>query len=216
MKLPPLLAPARPSKPPGRASASARRARSLFLPGVAPSLSVSTLNLPVVGLDLGTNLGVAILRPKQPAELRTLKLGQQLELAKLRRSEDDTLRRFDPRALCFFDFLKSLSFDEPPWVAFEDVKFIVSTAQGQLWATFRGVLWAAQLTCPSRYLAIPTGTLKQFATGNGAADKDQMRLAFEKKFSMPPAPYDDNLVDAAWIAAWAINYLTYVRPSKNH
>lgn len=144
-----------------------------------------------------------------------MKLGQQLELAKIRRGEENALRRFDPRAVCFFDFLKQLNFDGPPWVAFEDVKFIVSTAQGQLWSTFRGVLWAAQLTHPSRYLAIPTGTLKQFATGNGAADKDQMKAAFEKAFQMPPAAYDDNLVDAAWIAAWAINHLAYVKSQKN-
>lgn len=158
---------------------------------------------------------MAILRPGKPAELKTVVLSQRLELEKIRRSDDNALRRFDPRAICFFDLLKQLSFDEPPWVAFEDVRFIVSTAQGQLWSTFRGVLWAAQITHPSRYLAIPTGTLKEFATGNGAADKDQMRAAFEKSFQMPKAAYDDNLVDAAWIAAWAINHLTYVRHSKN-
>lgn len=112
-------------------------------------------------------------------------------------------RRGDIRIVRFFDYLTNLhtglKFDA---VVIEDVQFSSSTAQTQLWASFRTTVW---LAFPNTLIeAVPVGTLKKFATGSGAADKFAMAKSLNRQH---PALYtgglDDNAVDAAWIWLWA-------------
>ena len=96
---------------------------------------------------------------------------------------------------------------------FEDVGFVSTRMQTQLWATLRTAIWGASLGNPDvRIFCVPVTTLKQFATGNGHVQKVQMAQALAARL---PVFYalegeqvrkadgklaDDNEVDAIWLA----------------
>lgn len=88
-------------------------------------------------------------------------------------------------------------------VVFEDVQFASYTAQVQLWASLRSVVW---LFCGGTVLTecVPVGTLKVFASGHGAATKEMMSAALKRKHPEIWSPlWDDNAVDAVWLLLWA-------------
>lgn len=96
-------------------------------------------------------------------------------------------------------------------VAWEDVQFASTLYQVQLWTTLRAAVWAALHSCgagpapfDAQRLAVPVGTLKKFATGSGAADKDRMLAAAVAAGHVPAGTgLDDNAIDALWVALWA-------------
>lgn len=97
--------------------------------------------------------------------------------------------------------------ETPLTVAWEDVQFVSTAYQYALWVTLRAAVWAAidDSARIVKRLAVPVGTLKKFATGSGAADKDRMRLAAERRgYLGPNHGLDDNAVDALWVALWAL------------
>lgn len=109
-------------------------------------------------------------------------------------------RRCDPRIDRLYGRLTRL--DLPDLVVFEDVEFSTYTKQTQLWSSFRTAVWLAfggkaVLEC------VPVGTLKQFATGRGNADKDCMLVAMHQQYPDTPRNLDDNAIDALWILKWA-------------
>lgn len=86
-------------------------------------------------------------------------------------------------------------------VVFEDVLFLSSQAQSQLWASLRAAVWMASASL--RIACVHTGTLKKFATGTGNARKEAMVATVAK---LPP-PWgrvvrDDNEADAVLILRW--------------
>lgn len=102
-------------------------------------------------------------------------------------------------------------------IVFEDVQFLSTQLQAQLWASLRAVVWL-QATNLCRVDCLNVSALKKFATGSGAADKDAMARAIAKKmparFVLTPGetyvkvtpemrPADDNEVDAAHLLLWA-------------
>jgi len=162
----------------------------------------------LIGVDLGTNTGIATvvlnLRPRT-LKLRLLELASASELRAAKKRHKDALRFHDPRVLSLWLHLQSEvdHLPEPVWVAFEDVRFAKSLAQAQLWSSLRGALWTLPVH-PSRYLSVTTSTLKKFAEASGGG-KDAMQKALKTKLAIADTrEYDDNIVDAAWVTAWAL------------
>lgn len=134
----------------------------------------------ILALDLGTNIGWAIHCKEIPRDnAGTWNLGtrEQIRMA----SEQRLDRKQDPRFVRLLLFIKQyrVSFPSLEWIIFEDVEFAKSRMQAHLWATWRAAVWSQQgvnIDC------LPTGKLKQFATGNGNADKNMMARALAAKY----------------------------------
>ena len=154
---------------------------------------------PTLALDLGTTTGWAIWRDgiidsgswllATPRELR-----QQRKAGGERRADI----RFHRLRQKIGDAIAEYQIGE---IVFEDVLFLSSQAQSQLWASLRAAVW-----CYSPQVSVDcvhTGTLKKFATGNGNADKATMAAALG---TLPDSwrrnTHDDNEVDALWILRW--------------
>ncbi|MCI0695677.1 hypothetical protein L0337_27200 [candidate division KSB1 bacterium] len=168
-----------------------------------------------LALDLGTQTGYAW-NHDDVFECGTWQLATKTEIAqwgkdRFRRRCDPRIPRLYARILMLHDAHK---FDG---VVFEDVQFASTTYQAQLWSSLRAAVW---LSVPSEIIdCVPVGTLKNFATGHGAAPKNMMALALcrrdsrfvkQKKnvtFSVDsvaePIALDDNAVDAVWLHKWA-------------
>ena len=152
-----------------------------------------------LALDIGTTTGWAIRKPGEvlsgswvlatPKELR--------QQRKVGRERTGDIRFF---RLCerIEDSIRQHSIES---VTFEDVLFLSSQAQSQLWASLRAAVWMATRSLHVAY--VHTGTLKKFATGAGNARKEAMVAAVA---NLPP-PWgrvvaDDNEADAVLILRW--------------
>ena len=85
-------------------------------------------------------------------------------------------RKQDPRFIRLLAYIRQyrVSFPSIDGIVFEDVEFATTRMQAHLWATWRAAVWVQQgidIDC------LATGKLKQFATGNGGADKNMMAKA---------------------------------------
>lgn len=136
---------------------------------------------------------------------------KELKAAKLQRLD----RRNDLRITRLFDRIRDLRAHLPfDWVFFEDCQFLSTQLQSQLWASLRAAVWlhgrdGLQIDC------VPVGTLKKFATGNGAATKDMMAHALgctvfktgvktrPYRFELQGRDIDDNEVDAIHLLNFA-------------
>lgn len=114
-------------------------------------------------------------------------------------------RRCDPRIERLCEFVSGLSFGpgacEFDVIVFEDVQFVSTTYQAHLWAGLRSAIWLCGKA--HHFDCVPVGTLKKFATGNGAATKFAMAKALYRSFTAFPPGLDDNGVDACWLWIWA-------------
>jgi hypothetical protein len=155
--------------------------------------------LNILALDLGTATGYAYNRGDE-FFCGTWQLATAKEIRQC--GKDRLNRRKDPRIEKLCETLTELGkFD---LVVFEDVQFSSYTAQTQLWSSLRSAVWL----CASapHFDCVPVGTLKKFATGNGAATKENMMMAlFSPAIDMGLnlGKLDDNGVDAVWIWLWA-------------
>jgi hypothetical protein len=165
----------------------------------------------ILGLDLGTNCGVAHNLSGNELTVFTKTFATDKEVT--RWGQERLTRRQDPRIVRFADFLSGLG--NPDVVIFEDVEFQTYTKQTQLWSSFRTAVW---LTFKHSLLeCVPVSTLKKFATGHGGATKPMMEAAMRREhpeiFRQKQA-VDDNGVDAAWLWFWAKKHLArYHAPS---
>jgi Holliday junction resolvasome RuvABC endonuclease subunit len=155
----------------------------------------------ILALDLGTKTGWARLQDGAVTS-GTWLLADEKELRNQRKENLD--RCCDMR----FERLQKHIIDSLPvdYIFFEDVTFLTSQLQSQLWAGFRTVV---TLLYPKIKLrAIPVGTLKKFGTGNGAAKKDLMAACLQARTGLSPEGRDDNEVDALhllWLARKELN-----------
>ena len=171
----------------------------------------------ILAVDLGGDTGVAYnLEGDGRLQWETWSLSSNKELEKMRRTRLN--RRNDLRVQRFFQLLTLVKMRQnPEVVVFEDVQFRSSTFQTQLWSSYRTALW---LTFPpDRFYVdcVPVGTLKHFATKNGAADKSMMARALSRampeRFKMSgqslvdttadSVTVSDDAVDAIWLWLWA-------------
>src|SRR6266508_3472832 len=122
----------------------------------------------ILGIDLGTKTGYCYNSGNELCagtwQLATPK--EVKEWGKSRRKEDFRVCRLFEKLMAIAPGLDA--------IVFEDVVFATTTYQVQLWAGFRTVVW--MLNCLNDYKieidCVPVGTLKKFATGNGAASKE--------------------------------------------
>lgn len=121
----------------------------------------------VLALDLGTKTGWALQMPTGERLSGTKLLLTPKEQKEQKAKGLD--RCCDSRPVRLWEFIR---LNAPDLIAFEDVQFMSTQMQAQLWGSLRGVV---QTFYPERkILAVPVGTLKKFATGSGAAKKWQM------------------------------------------
>lgn len=155
----------------------------------------------ILSLDLGTDTGYAAGDTKgRMFEMGTWKLATAKEVRAW--GQQRLTRRRDPRPRRLCEQILALKF-WPDLIVFEDVQFASSTYQTQLWASLRTGVW----TCfgdEVSFDCVPVATLKKFATGNGAAKKEQMKHIFiHHEHGRPAGLFDDNAIDAYFIWKWA-------------
>jgi Holliday junction resolvasome RuvABC endonuclease subunit len=163
----------------------------------------------ILALDLGTKTGYAY---GGRLVAGTWVLGSDREIKQW--GKDRLTRRGDPRvcrlAARIGEVKASANIE---CVVFEDVEFATSRKQAHLWAALRSAIWLAN--CPDCGIiieAVPVATLKKFATGSGAADKDAMQRALIKQTGLEHPSWDDNAVDAIWLWLWARENLSRIKP----
>jgi Holliday junction resolvasome RuvABC endonuclease subunit len=136
----------------------------------------------ILALDLGTSTGWAT----YDEATDTISSGSW-ELASAKLLKVANKRCCDPRVTELHSNLVDMR-GSITHAYFEDVLFSSSTYQTQLWASLRGVVMLLCMDIP--VVAVPVGTLKKFATGNGAATKELMAAALLAKepHTFRPAP----------------------------
>lgn len=157
----------------------------------------------ILAIDLGTKTGFAYNRG-------SVLVAGTLELAKPKEvtawGKQRLNRRKDPRIKRLCDNIAALGIFDV--IVFEDVQFTSTTFQAHLWAGLRSSIWLCGLA--KTFEAVPVGTLKLFATGNGAATKQAMAKALSRQPLFHEYTLDDNGVDAAWLWIWAKKNLTRI------
>lgn len=145
----------------------------------------------VVGLDLSlTRTGIAlpdgaavVLRPKTRGTARMVEV------------RDGVLN-------AWHGFTDTLDADI---VAIEGFAF---GARGRAVFDIGGVGWVIRVALHEAgvpYVEIPPSVLKRYATGRGNADKQAMQMAACKRLDYDDEKPDDNIVDALWLRALALD-----------
>lgn len=157
----------------------------------------------ILALDLGSKTGWCLGDEMPRLTVKTIQLEKPSLLKKLGKK----LRAYDPRVQHLYELIvrEPRQIDQ---VVFEDVSFASTTYQAQLWASFRAAMWLAVFerhgaNAPPNLHPVPVGTLKKFATGSGAADKDAMKQAGMKIAPKLLAGLDDNAIDAFHLWCYA-------------
>lgn len=124
----------------------------------------------ILALDLGTKTGWALL-DGEVITGGTWTLAKPKEIATQKAA--NLHRCCDMRPARLMAFIRGvMPVDE---IYFEDVQFLSTQYQAQLWASLRCIV---TLLYPEvGIVAVPVGTLKKFATGFGNAKKEQMAAA---------------------------------------
>jgi len=161
----------------------------------------------ILALDIGTKLGWAVGTPTEVECFGTEILARDKDITAFRKLRWD--RRLDPRIPTLFRFLVKTHLEQKlDWVVFEDVQFASTTLQAHLWASLRGAIWVFAAENKLSIECLATGKLKLFATGNGAADKDQMERALRRDTRFfSEIKLDDNAVDAIHLLKWSQHVL---------
>ncbi|PTY01421.1 hypothetical protein DB346_13025 [Verrucomicrobia bacterium LW23] len=153
-----------------------------------------------LALDIGTTTGWAIWDNGQVLSGSWL-LATEKQLRQQRKVGGE--RRGDIRFFQFRDRIaEAIAQHRIEVLVFEDVAFLSSQAQSQLWASLRTAVWLEGQSV-SRVECVHTGTLKKFATGAGNAGKEQM-VAAAANLARPwgRVVVDDNEADALHILRW--------------
>jgi Holliday junction resolvasome RuvABC endonuclease subunit len=98
-------------------------------------------------------------------------------------------------------------------IAYEDVQFMKSRCQTQLWGGYLSLAMLYAETIGVPYFGVPTGTLKAHATDNGNASKEKMIAAAIARGWLKPDSQADNEADALWVLDWA---LRTIQVKDNH
>lgn len=169
----------------------------------------------ILALDLGTDTGYAA------GDTESLQFGSthgifvmgtwKLATDKEVRAwgKERLTRRRDPRPKRLCDKIISLKW-LPDLIVFEDVQFASSTYQTQLWASLRTGVWTCFGDCV-KFDCVPVATLKKFATGSGAAKKEDMARSFARHGIAGASLSDDNAIDAFFIWRWAKQNLSRMK-----
>lgn len=169
----------------------------------------------IIAFDLGSTTGFAEGFSEYCGHISSVKTySWELALKKtITESQKSGASRFlDPRVATFARLVEKQrkcagAIPDPSLIVFEDIQFGRSVAQCQLWGSLRGVLWSFAARTGTPVISIPTGTLKKWTTGNGAAQKGDMKKAALKRwapFVKALATHDE--IDALALLMWAFEY----------
>lgn len=177
----------------------------------------------VLGLDISSSCGAAIcdMVPEQPITCGSL-LGFQWDLG---------LSTHDTQGVRYLRMMQYLRMAEPDLVIYEEVKYsgkavppgvhmtaaqliarAVSGAQVVHALSAMLLVWAERRKIPC--IGVPIGKLKRYATGSGAANKEDMIRACNAKFGtdLDVATYQqtgaDNIADAMFLCAMGVDEMT--------
>ena len=184
----------------------------------APTIEASHGPAAAVGttlpLDLGTATGWVLMVGQEILDSGTefLATGEELRIQRKQGKE----RTGDIRFGRLMDFLeRKITAHGVDRLVIEDVIFVRSPDQAQLWASLRAAIWAVARDLDLDVRCVPVATLKVFATGNGDADKSMMAQsladAMPERYVLDPETgilrclgraLDDNEVDALWLARY--------------
>lgn len=168
----------------------------------------------ILALDIANKTGYAHNCVTGDLRAGTIELGTRKEITEWGRKR--MTRRCDDRVCRLINLIKSY---KPETIVFEDVQFVQTQVQGQLWPSLRTAIWA--YACSNKVLVecVPVQTLKLYATGKGGAGKALMCRALssrDKRFSAKGETVfdietglwlDDNAVDAIWLWKWGQEHL---------
>jgi len=171
----------------------------------------------ILALDLGSSTGYALGHDKQfKVGTWVLESARGMRYAKKLRMD----RRLDPRVMALLNNLTQTHLESPlDYLVYEDVLFSSSTAQTQLWSSFRGAVWAFAHFNGLQTECLNTASLKKFASGNGSAKKPDMARALARRdprFRLDREEIVETLtgerlstdaVDAAHLFLWALTIL---------
>lgn len=168
----------------------------------------------ILALDLGTSTGFChnlfsrgLLEDADTVEAGAWQLATAKEIAAWGKTR--ITRRRDPRVERLHNLLSKLP--APDVVCYEDVQFASYTKQVQLWSSFRAAVWLA-FPANAFIECVPVGTLKKFATGSGAADKDAMAAALYREYpELKSRKLNSDAVDAIWLFNWAVKNLSRMK-----
>lgn len=159
-----------------------------------------------LALDLGTHTGFAVHDGRATwAGTHRLATANELKGSIYNRCWDVRFERL-------YDFTSQhLLLSKTSTLVWEDVQFVHSSQQINVWTTLRSAVWAAVVDlrraghCVTLH-AVPVGTLKKHATGSGSADKTAMLKAAVRHNLVPAETrLDDNAIDAVWL----LHYITH-------
>ncbi len=156
-----------------------------------------------LALDLATTTGYCV-NDGSAVIVGHWELATRAELSKARQQRMD--RRQDIRVTRLHQRIlsqhKAASFD---FIVFEDVQFIQSLAQAQLWSSLRAAAWIAADTLGVFCECLSVGELKRYATSQWSATKETMQKALLKHslFKQNALQMTNDEVDATFIWIWA-------------
>lgn len=154
----------------------------------------------VIALDLGTTTGFCANNGSDFAVGSwTLAAPKEIKSWGLTRLN----RRRDPRPQRLCQKVLGLLF-VPDVLIFEDCQFSSTTYQTQLWSSLRTSLWMC-LGDSTLFECLPVGTLKKWATGNGAAKKEQM--IFAARTQRPDLKFTADSADAFHLWTFAQKHI---------
>lgn len=81
-------------------------------------------------------------------------------------------------------------------------------ARGRAVFDIGGIGWVVRLALHEagvRYVEVPPAVVKRYATGRGNADKQAMQMAAVKRLGYDDDKPDDNVIDALWLRALAMD-----------
>lgn len=148
----------------------------------------------IIGIDPGTKCGWAVRDGSGIIQAGTWALKQ--------RDDERTGERYYLFRCLLGNLLQAV---QPVYVVYEDVKNHKGVEAAHMYGGFVAILMAECEKRHIKYIAVPVGTVKKRATGNGNADKPKMVRAAKRQW--PGFNGDDNEADARWIAevSWLEN-----------
>lgn len=175
----------------------------------------------ILGIDVGQHLGWCLIETTGDAsEPFKLVTGSTIDMEVKKKTDPELFARKPVLARVVKLYREVFGLVErvkPDVIAVEHVQFAKFMLAFAAWNQNFSVIALAchnASTAPMRLISV--GTIKKFATGNGRADKSEMLAALKKRFGTRVDGWDDNQIDAAWVAMCGatLNGIRAIHPSE--
>lgn len=151
-----------------------------------------------IGLDLGTNMGVAVIDTANPEHT----YATYITLRERGRDLVTTHGQIYRRHRAYISNLLTLTQDIA-MVCYEHVMFHTSVLSAHMYGAYEGILLEACHARGVQCVGYNVTTIKKYATGVGRASKDAMVAAAERRWPKVHIPTHD-AADAIWVADYGV------------